>query len=429
MKIEAYRKEMKYDTVIVGAGPAGLMAALQCCDYSKKTCVLERMPVAAMKLKITGKGRCNLTNAADRKQAMTHFGANGRFLNHAFGRFYNTDLLSFFNRLGVRFVLERGGRYFPDHADARQVALALLNEIDKHPIDLFTDAGVTEIQKGSDKKFLLKAASKSSASPSGQRAFRVRADKVLLATGGKSYPKTGSNGSGFELASQLGHSVTPLYPALVPLSSDSNIEQDLDGLDLKNVCATVWCNGEKIAEEFGEMTFCQRGIEGPIILSQSGNIVKQLDHQQPVSISVDLKPALDHPKLEKRLLREINRYDKQQLKTLLKRLLPQKMIPVFLAKLSISPQKPLNSITAEERKALRMLLKQFNIRITGYSSFDHALLTAGGVSLDEIDSRSMESRRVKNLYFAGEILDLDANTGGFNLQAAFSTGWLAGQSL
>jgi predicted Rossmann fold flavoprotein len=418
-----------YDIIIIGAGPAGLMAALQCCSPHKKTCILERMPAAAMKLKITGKGRCNLTNSADRKQAMKHFGANGNFLKYAFGKFYNLDLISFFNRLGIHFVLERGGRYFPEHKDAKKVAGALLDEIDRKNIELITGMEVTDIRYSSGKGFEVKSSGKD-VTDNGQSNVNVgQADKVLLVTGGKSYPGTGSNGSGFRLASKLGHTITPLYPSLVPLLSKTGIEQELDGLVLKNVSVSAWCNGEKIGENFGEMAFCHRGIEGPIILSQSGKIVRQLERQRPVYISIDLKPALDHHKLEERLLREINRYDKQNLKTLLKRLLPKKMIPLFLKRLNIAAEKPLNRITSYERKSLRLLLKHFSIRITGHSSFENALVTSGGVCLNEINPRTMESRRIKNLYFAGEILDLDADTGGFNLQAAFSTGWLAGRAL
>ncbi|MBD3385032.1 aminoacetone oxidase family FAD-binding enzyme [candidate division KSB1 bacterium] len=418
-----------YDIIIIGAGPAGLMAALQCCGAHKKTCVLERMPAVAMKLKITGKGRCNLTNSADRKQAMNHFGANGRFLKYAFGKFYNIDLLSFFNRLGIHFVLERGGRYFPEHKDAGKVAAALLNEINRENIELITGTAVTDIRYITGKGFQVSLSGKG-ITDNGQSNLNVlQADKVLLGTGGKSYPGTGSNGSGFRLAAKLGHTITPLYPSLVPLSSETKIEQELDGLVLKNVAVSAWCNDEKIGEDFGEMAFCQRGIEGPVVLAQSGKIVRQLERQLPVYISIDLKPALDHHKLEARLLRELNRHDKQNLKTLLKRLLPKKMIPVFLRRLNIAAEKPLNRITSKERKSLRLLLKHFSIRITGHSSFKNALVTSGGVCLDEINPRTMESRRVKNLFFAGEILDLDADTGGFNLQAAFSTGWLAGRSL
>ncbi|MCP4399798.1 MAG: aminoacetone oxidase family FAD-binding enzyme, partial [bacterium] len=258
---------------------------------------------------------------------------------------------------------------------------------------------------------------------------KMQSGKVLLATGGKSYPKTGSSGTGFTLASRFGHTITPLSPSLVPLVTKSDTAQKLQGLSLRNVRVGIWSSGKKIDEGFGEMLFTHFGVSGPMILSLSRIAVDYLDRKQPLALSIDLKPALDHRKLDRRLLREIQEHSKQHTKALLERLLPKSMIAVFLEKLHIPQEKTLSEISAEERKRLRLLLKEFRLEVIGYRSFDEAIVTSGGVSVKEIDPKTMESKLVKGLFFAGEIIDVDADTGGFNLQAAFSTGRLAGRSI
>ena len=411
----------QYNIIIIGAGPAGLIAAIESCKSSKKILILEKMYTPALKLKISGKGRCNITNDAELEDFISHFGKNGRFLKFAFAKFFNTDLIKYFEELGVQFKLERGGRYFPENDDAGEIANALLNKIKSLNIPIFTNSAVINIAKLPDKKFAI------TVNKNAQR-IQIKADKVILATGGKSYPKTGSNGAGFKLASQLGHTITPVSPCLVPIETKGNTAKKLQGLSLKNVKAQVWCGNKKLDERFGEMVFTDFGLSGPIILSLSKAVVKLVDDKKKVFISIDLKPALDHKMIERRIIREINEHSKQGFKNLLKKLLPGKLVPVFVEKLKISEEKQLSQINSEERKKLRMLLKAFQFEVTGYRSFNHAIVTAGGICIKEINPQTMESRLVKGLYFAGEIIDVDADTGGFNLQAAFSTGWIAGKN-
>ena len=414
----------RYDIVIIGAGPAGLIAAIESFAPSKRILLLEKMPKPALKLRISGKGRCNITNAAELKEFIGHFGKNGRFLRPAFSEFFNSDLLRYFEELGVQFKLERGGRYFPQSDRAAEIADALLNKVKSLRIPLWTNCEVTKLAHPSEADFELTIRRRS-----GHRESTLQAVKVLLATGGKSYPKTGSDGTGFTLASRLGHNITPPSPSLAPLVTEGETAQTLQGLSLRNISASIWRSGKKIDEGFGEMLFTHFGVSGPVILSLSKTVVGCLDAKQQVSLVIDLKPALDHQKLDQRLLRELREHGKQHVKALLERLLPKSMIGVFFNKLNISQDKTLSEISAEERKKLRMLLKEFRLDICGYRSFDEAIVTSGGVSVKDINPRTMESKLVKGLYFAGEIIDIDADTGGFNLQAAFSTGWLAGRSL
>ncbi len=424
MHDEKYMSQHQYDIVIIGAGPAGLMAAIECAKPSQKVCVLEKKHLPALKLRISGKGRCNITNSASRKEFLSHFGKNGRFLKYAFSKFFNTDLLRYFEDLGVRFKLERGGRYFPQNDDAMEVVSALLKELEARNIPIMTYADVTAIAKQENGHFEIMIRS---TKPS-RKTKTLTAGKVLLATGGKSYPKTGSDGTGFTLAAQLGHTITPLAPSLVPLVTKGNTAKKLQGVSLRNVSVSVWCHNKKVAEQFGEMIFTDAGVSGPVILSLSRTVVRCFDEKQEVFLLIDLKPALDHKMLDKRLLKEIQEHSKKGMKAMLKTLLPRKMIAVFLELLHIPEEKTLNQLTAGERKRLRMLLKEFRFNVSGYHSFDDAIVTAGGVALDEVNPRTMESTLMPGLYFAGEVLDLDADTGGFNLQAAFSTGWLAGRS-
>ncbi len=424
----------RYDIIVIGAGPAGLIAAIESFVPSRKILILEKMPRPALKLRISGKGRCNITNAANINDFLSHFGKNGRFLRSAFHEFFTTDLLQYFEELGVQFKLERGGRYFPQSDDAMEIVDALLNKINHLHIPLLTNHEIIRLTISPSPpapaaEFTVTIHQKSVGTNTPHRSVTLRAGKIVLATGGKSYPKTGSNGTGFTLASQLGHAITPLSPSLVPLVTGGDTAKKLQGLSLRNVNVSVWRHGKKIAEQFGEMIFTHFGVSGPVILSLSHKVVQCLDQKRQVSLSIDLKPALDHNMLDRRLLREIHNRRKQHVKALLQQLLPKTMIAVFLEKLNIAPEKPLSELRAEERKHLRMLLKEFRLDIIGYRSFDEAIITSGGVCVQEIHPQTMESKIVKGLFFAGEIIDIDADTGGFNLQAAFSTGWLAGRSL
>ena len=408
-----------YDIVVIGAGPAGLIAAIESKTATNKVCILEKMHKPAMKLKITGKGRCNITNNADLNTFLKKFGKNGRFLKYAFSEFFNIDLIKYFEKEGVRFKLERGERWFPVSDKAIEIANVLLKKAISKNIEIQTNANVASVRKSSNKDFLVTLYDKST----------LRTKKLLIATGGKSYPKTGSTGDGYKLASKLGHKIIPLSPSLVPLETTGNLAERLKGLSLKNINASIICDNKKVTEQFGEMLFTDFGVSGPIILTLSQTVIDLFPQQKKIILSIDLKPALDHKKVDQRIQREISEHSKQNFKTMLKRLLPQKMIPVFIDLLGISESKQLSQINSEERKKIRMLLKEFNLEICGYKSYDDAVVTAGGISLKEVNPNSMESKIVPGLYFAGEILDLNGETGGFNLQAAFSTGWVAGQSM
>jgi predicted Rossmann fold flavoprotein len=412
----------QYDIIIIGAGPSGLMAAIESHAPSRKILILEKMHKPAMKLRLSGKGRCNITNDADLKEFISHFGKNGRFLKFAFAEFSNADLLGYFEKLGVRFKLERGGRYFPRSNNAMEIVDVLLNKVKSLNIPVSTNSEAAGITKLADNKFAVTIIKNN-------KRIKIKTGKVLVSTGGKSYPGTGSSGAGFKLASQLGHSVTPLLPSLVPLVTKGNTAKKLQGLSLKNVNVTVWCENKKIGDMFGEMLFTHFGVSGPIILSLSRTIVKLINEKRKVFISIDLKPALDHKMVEQRLLREIKEHARQSFKNFLKRLLPGKLIPVFIEALKIPESNKLNQISSEERKKLRILLKEFRLEVEGYGSFNSAIVTSGGISIKEVNPRTMESNLVEGLYFAGEIIDVDADTGGFNLQAAFSTGWIAGRSM
>ncbi len=426
----------QYDIIIIGAGPAALIAAIESNGSSAKTLVLEKMHKPAMKLRLSGKGRCNITNDADMSEFLRHFGKNGRFLKFAFAEFFRDELLGYFEKLGVSFKLERGGRYFPQSNNAMEIVDVLLGKAKSLGIQILTNSEATDIAKLPDNKFSVTI-------NQNNRRIRIKADTVLIATGGKSYPGTGSSGAGFKLASKLGHTVTPLSPSLVPLETRGSTAKNLQGLSLKNANVSVW-SGENVGagpracpdpamkkedELFGEMLFTHSGVSGPVILSLSRTVVNLINRNLKVSISIDLKPALEHKMLEQRLLKEITEHSKQNIKSLLRRLLPAKMIPVFIEKLKIEEAKKLNQISSEERKKLRLLLKEFTLEVKGCGSFNSAIVTSGGISIKEINPQTMESKVVKELYFAGETIDIDADTGGFNLQAAFSTGWIAGKSM
>jgi predicted Rossmann fold flavoprotein len=255
------------------------------------------------------------------------------------------------------------------------------------------------------------------------------AGSVIIATGGASYPATGSTGDGYRLAKTAGHTIIPIHPALVPLETSGNIAAKLEGLNLKNISVSVWKDRKKIAERFGEMVFMQYGISGPVILSLSRQLGKIFENGQRLIFSIDLKPALDYKKLDKRLIRDINDFGNLKFREILRKWLPQKMIPVFIDLLKISSEKVCHQLNSKERKKILLLLKEFKLEVTGLRGFDEAIITAGGVNLKEIDPKTMKSKLVNNLYFTGEVLDMDADTGGYNLQIAFSTGWLAGKSV
>ena len=412
--------------IVAGGGAAGLMAAGQAAGLGADTLLLEKMDRPGLKLRITGKGRCNLTNITDLSDAITHFGSNGRFLRQAFNRFFNSDLVAFFKELDVPTVTERGGRVFPASGQAQDVADALVRWVDGCGVVLKTRSPVEQLLVENERVVGVRVAS-SQKMTHGERDEKT--DSIIITTGGASYPATGSTGDGYRLAESVGHSIKRIRPALVPIETAGDIAPRLRGLNLRNVSVRLLVDGKRYSELFGEMSFTPFGVSGPIMLSLGRQVVDTLHLGKSVILSIDLKPALDEKKLDARLLRDIDAHGKQQFRTLLKGLLPKKLIPVCMELTGIPEDKIGNQITGQDRKKLRKRLKNFRLEVTGHRPFTEAIVTAGGVNTQEIDPRTMESRLVKGLFFAGEVLDIDADTGGYNLQAAFSTGWVAGRSV
>ncbi len=403
--------------IVIGAGAAGLMAAGQAAEAGADVLLLEKMKRAGRKLCITGKGRCNLTNVSDLSDFIDHFGMTGKFLHQAFSRFFTPDLLEFFEGLGLELVTERGGRVFPASGEATDVLAVFLKWLKRCRVSIRCSTAVSRlvIAEGHVREVL-----------SGNRRFPC--EGVILATGGASYPATGSTGDGYRLAASAGHSIVPIRPALVPLETAGNTAGRMDGLSLRNVKVRMLTDGRKHKEAFGEIAFPASGITGPVILMLSGEVVDAMREGRKVILSIDLKPALDEKKLDARILRDLRSRGKEQFSSILRGLIPREMIPVCVELTGIPTNQPGSSITASQRKRLRTWLKDFRLEVTGHRSFDEAIVTAGGVDTREIDPRTMESRKTERLFIAGELLDINADTGGYNLQAAFSTGWLAGRS-
>jgi len=418
-----------YDLIIIGAGPAGLIAAIESSFKNIKIIVIEQKFKPAMKLRITGKGNCNITNNAAVEEFIENFGRNGKFLRQSFNKFFNEDLIGYFNGLGVDFELERGGRYYPKNGKAEIIADSLLKRIDELNIELVTNFKVENILFNNTGEFNAILTHKDRPDTDLKSNLVIKAGRVLLATGGRSYPGTGSDGSGFVLAEGLGHTIAPIIPALVPLKGKGNIPEELNGLNIKNCRIKVLSDEKKVDEKFGEMEFRDNEIAGPVILSMSKDIVKRIKKGERLSLSIDLKPSLDYKKLDNRILREIKDKKNKNCTDILKTLLPRKAVDLFLNMSGIDGAKNPGQLTSDERRTLNMLLKGLRIQLKGSASISKALVTSGGVRLSEIDPVTMESRIIKGLYFAGEVMDIDGETGGFNLQAAFSTGWVAGRSL
>jgi predicted Rossmann fold flavoprotein len=424
---------MPKTVIVVGGGPAGMMAAGQAAQRGADVLLLEKMDRPGRKLRITGKGRCNLTNIAEIDAFLAHFGPSGVFLRQAFARFFSEDLVGFFEGLGVKMVTERGGRVFPASDQADEVADALLDWALAQGVTVRTASAVERLAVEADGGVAVGIAGPSSASGAvgdrGESAIEwVRGDAVILATGGASYPGTGSTGDGYRLAKELGHTIVLIRPALVPLDTAGDVAARLEGLSLRNVAVRVWFDDRMQDQAFGEMLFTRFGVSGPIILTLSRDIVDALRSRKRVRLSIDLKPALDDEKLDARLLRELDARGKRQYRTLLKDLLPRTLIPVCIEQTGIPADKVAHQITAMERLRLLRWLKDFRLEVTGHRPIAQAIITAGGVDTREVDPRTMASRLVPGLYLAGELLDVDADTGGYNLQAAFSTGWMAGRS-
>lgn len=408
-------KPILADAVIIGGGAAGSFCAITAARRGLSVIVLEPNEKIGRKLRITGKGRCNVTNNSDIRTVMNHIPDHSRFLYGALTRFSPEDTMQFYEDLGIPLKTERGNRVFPVSDNANDIADALQNELRRLGVTIIHEKAVDLITE--DGRICAVDTSNQ----------RIRTDRCVIATGGKSYPKTGSEGSGYRLASKLGHSIVSPLPSLVPLVSDDRCCAELQGLSLRNIELSAFEDDKSIYRERGEMLFSHFGITGPLVLSASAHM--RHFGTAEYKVILDLKPALDEKTLDLRILRDFSKYQKKAIRNALGDLLPKAMIPVILSRIAVPGGKPVHEITKEERKKLVHELKNFTITINGTRPIEEAVVTAGGVSTDEINPRTMESKLVSGLYFAGEIMDLDAYTGGYNLQIAWSTANLAGNSL
>ncbi|MBO5589115.1 MAG: NAD(P)/FAD-dependent oxidoreductase [Anaerovibrio sp.] len=402
--------------VVVGAGPAGMMAAIKAAENGASVVLLEKMKRAGKKMLITGKGRCNITNVAEIPELIKNIPGNGKFLNSCIRAFDNEDVQYFFNGIEVPTKVERGGRVFPVSDKAADVVDAMVLQLHELGVKLYTDVKVSDILVQDNKAVGVKT-------DDGQK---FEAEAVIIATGGSSYPGTGSTGDGYKMADKIGHKVVTPLPALVPLELEEEWVKDLQGLSLKNVRVTLFADEKRITDMFGEMLFTHFGVSGPIILSLSRKTAQLLDEDSFVELMIDLKPALTFEQLDARVLRDFEKYQRKEMKNALKDLLPGRLIPPVLDGAYIEPDRMVNSITKEERHRLVNVLKGLLVTVTKTRPIAEAIVTAGGVDVKEINPKTMESKLIKNLYFAGEVVDVDAYTGGYNLQAAFSMGAAAG---
>ena len=402
------------NVIVIGGGPAGMMAAISAARNSHKVFLLEKNEKLGKKLYITGKGRCNLTNDCDEEEFLKNICANPYFLYSAIYGCNSRSVMEFFEDLGVPLKVERGGRVFPLSEKASDITKALTRELERLNVKIMLKKKVVDIKVTDGKAVGVIT-----------QEGELEADAVIIATGGLSYPVTGSDGDGYKFAKESGHMVTELFPSLVPLTSTDDFVAELAGLSLKNVELSMYNGKKKVYSEFGEMLFTHVGISGPLVLSAS----RFYSPKSKCYATIDLKPALDSKELDKRLLRDFEEYKNKRFKNALDKLLPQKIIPVVIEKSAIDPEKQVNEITKAERAVLVETLKAFSVNINGTEGFKQAVITAGGVDIKHINPSTMESKPVESLYFAGEVIDVDGVTGGFNLQIAFATGVLAGSSI
>ena len=403
--------------IVVGGGAAGLLAGIAATELGAQVMILEKLRTPGRKMLITGKGRCNITNNCEIAEIIRNLPGNGRFLNSALHRFSNDDMIYLLESHGLQTKVERGGRVFPVTDKAKDVVDTLLNIYREKGGKLLVDQTVSKIliEDGCVAGVVTNDGNK------------YTADAVIITTGGASYPGTGSDGNGFTLAKACGHTIITLKPSLVPLESDSEYIKSLQGLSLRNVKASICCGEKVLASEFGEMLFTHFGFSGPIILSLSKAVAEAFAAgNKDLDLIIDLKPALDVQKLDLRIQRDFANYLRKQLVNGMKDLLPGRLIPVVLDAAFLNPDKPINQVSKEERSRLVYNLKNLSFPITGTRPLAEAIVTAGGVSTKEINPKTFESKIVKKLYFAGEVIDVDGYTGGYNLQAAFSSGYAAG---
>ena len=406
---------MDYDVIVVGGGAAGLMAACTAAERGRKVLLLEKMDQAGRKLRITGKGRCNLTNTNPLRDTLPHIGSDSRFLRNAYGRFFATELMEWFEQRGVELTVERGNRVYPASGKALDIFLALINELESNSnVTIRKNTTVKSIEtfEGQATAVIL------------EKGERIPCRHIILATGGLSYPTTGSTGAGYRICRELGHTIIEPVPSLVALKCQEKIPQEMVGFQLKNVQLKV-CG----KEFFGEMTFVNDGLAGPIVLSASRMASRILHGGETLTALLDLKPALSPEQLDKRLLSDIDSNGTRVFNDALRLWLPAELIPLALPQLHIEYYKRLHQITGEERRRLRDWLKGVRFTLIGTHDWNEAVVTQGGVSLAEVNPKTMESRLVKGLHIVGELLDLDADTGGYNLQIAFSTAHAAGEAV
>lgn len=405
------------NVIVVGGGAAGMMAAVFAARNGQNVQLFEKNEKLGKKLFITGKGRCNITNAADIEDLFTAVISNPKFLYSGFYSFTNQQVIDFFEELGVKTKIERGERVFPVSDHSSDVIAAFSRELKSLGVSVSLHTEVRELLCEQDKVcgVLL------------TNGKKMKADAVIVATGGISYPSTGSTGDGYRFAKETGHRVTELLPSLVPMEVRQWYAKELQGLSLRNIEICITDGKKKLYEEFGEMLFTHYGVTGPVILSASSVVGKTL-RKKELTLHIDLKPALSEEQLDKRILREFDANHNKQYKNSIDSLFPAKLKPVMTELSEIEPEKKVNEITKEERQRLVHLIKDFTMTLTGLRSYNEAIITKGGVSVKEVDPGTMESKKMKGLYFAGEVLDLDAVTGGYNLQIAWSTGYLAGMN-
>jgi len=413
----------EFDIIIIGAGASGLIAAGHAAEFGKKVLLLEKMERPGRKLAITGKGRCNITNVVPIYEFINNIKPNGNFLRSSFSQFFNEDVIDFFARIGIETNVERGGRVFPVDNKAINVVKKLIAWCISMDVVIKTNTQVTKLLVEDNRVVGVKAKDRIKKGV----FYTYKAQQVLISTGGVSYPATGSTGDGYQLAKAVGHTIIPVQPSLVPLETKGGISKELSGLDLRNTHVTVFTDNKKTGEDFGEMSFKDYGVTGPIILTLSRDIVTSLKEKKNVFLEIDLKPALNEVKLDNRLLRDFEKYGKETFRTVLNKLMPMKLIPVCIKQTQIPESKLCNQINGKERKRLLEWLKQFKIEVTGFRTFKEAIVTAGGINTNEVNQKTLESKKIKGLFFAGEVLDLDGITGGYNLQIAFSTGWVAAE--